>query len=139
MEKSLAELFTEAFPYYLSMGMTYDEFWNGPPSLVRAYRQAWAIKQKNDEFDRWRRGMYVYDAILRASPVLRPFGKGEVKPMDYPDRPYPLTEKEAKEQEAQRERENFFAYLKRMEAESERNKQKREDMKKQEVKENAEY
>ena len=115
----------------MSMGMTYDEFWNGPPSLVRAYRQAWSIKQKNDEFDRWRRGMYVYDAILRASPVLRPFGKGEFKPMDYPDRPYPLTEKEAKEQEEQRERENFFAYLKRMEAESERNKKKLKE--KQEV------
>ena len=119
--KSLAELFTEIFPYYLAMGMSYDEFWHGSPSLVRAYRKAHEIKQKNDEFARWRQGMYVYDALLRVSPILRAFAKGDVKPKEYPDRPYPLTEKEAREQEEQRERENFFKFVEQMEAESERN------------------
>jgi hypothetical protein len=128
--KTLAEIFRLAFPYYLAMGMTYDEYWRDDPTLVRDYRKAWEIRKKNDEFDRWRRGMYFYDALLRVSPVLRAFGKGEVKPKEYPDRPYPLTEKEAREQEQQKERENFFAFKKKLEAESKRNLEK---MKEQEA------
>ena len=68
--KILAEIFRLAFPYYLAMGMTYDEYWRDDPTLVRDYRKAWEIRKKNDEFDRWRRGMYFYDALLRVSPVV---------------------------------------------------------------------
>lgn len=137
-QKTLAELFDDAFPYYLAMGMSYEEYWRDNPSLVRAYRKAWEIKKRNDEFNRWRQGMYFYDALLRVSPVLRAFGKGEVKPEKYPDMPYPLTEKEAREQEELRERENFFKLKERLEAESERNRKARlEKEKKQEVTKNG--
>lgn len=131
--KRLVDIFREVFPYYLAMGMSYNEFWYGNPSLVCDYRKAWEIKQKNEEYARWRSGMYFYDALLKVAPVLRPFAKGRVEPGKYPDRPFPLTEKEAKEQEEQRERENFFAYVKRMEAESERNKKKMESQKKEAI------
>ena len=115
------------------MGMSYNEFWYGDPTLVRDYRKAWEIRQHNEEWARWRNGMYFYDALLKVSPVLRAFSKGKVEPGKYPDRPYPLTEKEAKEQERQREEENFKEYLRRMEAESERNLKLREQAKKEAV------
>ena len=115
------------------MGMSYNEFWYGDPTLVRDYRKAWEIRQHNEEWARWRNGMYFYDALLKVSPVLRPFAKGKVEPGKYPERPYPLTEKEAKEQERQREEENFKEYLRRMEAESERNLKLREQAKKEAV------
>lgn len=118
---TLAEIFTQAFPYYLSMGMTYDEFWFGAPSLVRAYRKAHDLKRHERNYELWMQGRYIFEA-LRCAPLLVGFPKEGVKPGNYPDMPYPLTEKEAKEQEAERERENFFAYLKHMEAASERNK-----------------
>ena len=134
--KSLAEIFRLAFPYYLAMGMTYDEYWRDDPTLVRDYRKAWEIRKKNDEFDRWRRGMYFYDALLRVSPVLRAFGKGEVKPKEYPDRPYPLTEQEAQEREIQRENENTKRFIAQLEAESKRNLEK---AKKEAVKDGREH
>ena len=115
------------------MGMSYNEFWYGDPTLVRDYRKAWEIRQHNEEWARWRNGMYFYDALLKVSPVLRAFAKGNVEPGKYPERPYPLTEKEAKEQERQREEENFKEYLRRMEAESERNLKLREQAKKEAV------
>ena len=133
--RSLAEIFTEAFPYYLAMGMTYDEFWRESPSLVRAYRKAFEIRRANKNWELWQQGVYIYQA-LRCAPLAVGFAK-DAKPERYPDRPLPLTEKEAKEQEEQRERENFFAYLKLMEAESERNRKKLETMQKQEVSENG--
>lgn len=131
--KRLVDIFREVFPYYLAMGMSYNEFWYGDPTLVRDYRKAWEIRQHNEEWARWRNGMYFYDALLKVSPVLRAFAKGKVEPGKYPDRPYPLTEKEAKEQERQREEENFKEYLRRMEAESERNLKLREQAKKEAV------
>lgn len=131
--KRLVDIFREVFPYYLAMGMSYNEFWYGDPTLVRDYRKAWEIRQHNEEWARWRNGMYFYDALLKVSPVLRAFAKGKVEPGKYPERPYPLTEKEAKEQERQREEENFKEYLRRMEAESERNLKLREQAKKEAV------
>ena len=106
------------------MGMTYDEYWRGCPSLVRAYRKAWEIKNKNDEWARWRQGLYFYNALLCVSPVLKPFAK-EAKPVDYLDRPLPLTEREVKEQEEARERENYEKVLARRRAESKKEKQRR--------------
>lgn len=122
--KTIAEIFTDLFPYYLAMGMTYDEYWRGCPSLVRAYRNAFEIKNKNEEWARWRQGQYIFTALLCAAPVLKPFVK-EAKPGEYPDRPLPLTEREAKEQEEARERENYEKVLARRRAESNKEKQRR--------------
>ena len=130
---TLNEFFRAMFPKYMALGMTYDEFWEGPAWLVRSYREAAELKRAQKNWELWMQAAYIYDTLLRVSPVFRPFGKGEVKPADFMEAPYPLTEKEAKEREAQKERENFFAYLKKMEQESERNKKKLEQMKKQEV------
>ena len=106
------------------MGMTYDEFWHGEPWLVKAYRKSNDMKRHERNYELWLQGKYIYDA-LRCTPLLVGFPeKGYKVPSDagYPDRPYPLTEQEAREQEAEKERENFFAYLRNMEAQSERNK-----------------
>ena len=47
--KTLGETFSLLCPQYMAMGMTYDEFWYGNPSMVRAYRKAWEIKQRAEE------------------------------------------------------------------------------------------
>ncbi len=122
-QKSLAELFREVFPYYLAMGMTYDEFWRGDPSLVRDYRKARDIRMRQDEWARHRQGQYVFAALMAVAPVIKPFVK-DLKPGNYPDEPWPLTEKEAEEQRARRERENTERFIRQLEAESERNKMK---------------
>lgn len=124
--KSLAEIFTEAFPYYLAMGMTYDEFWCGSPSLVRAYRKAFGIKRAYRNWEMWQQGRYIFEAI-RCAPLLVGFPeKGYKVPSGagYPDMPYPLSEKEAKEREIMRENENTKHFIAQLEAESKRNLEK---------------
>lgn len=137
---SLAEIFTKAFPYYLAMGMTYDEFWRGSPSLVRAYRQAHDLKRHERNYDLWLQGRYIFEA-LRCAPLLVGFPDKNYKPpagSGYPDRPYPLTDKEAQEQAKQREEENFREYLRRMEAASEREMKRRKESQKEAVKDGGE-
>ena len=105
----------------MAMGMTYDEFWHGPPGLVRFYRKAWEIKQHNEEAARWRQGLYIYTA-LRCAPLVVGFPKDtKAKAGQYPDQPFPLNEEEADEQQRQRDEANFKEYLAQMEAESKRN------------------
>ena len=83
------EIFDKAFPSYLAMGMTYDEFYNKDHTLTIAYRKAFELKRKQDNEDRWLQGAYVYEAITRVAPLLVPFAK-HPKAEPYLDKPYPL-------------------------------------------------
>ena len=100
---TLTEFFMRMFPYYMTLGMSYDEYWHGPVWLCAAYREAYDMRIKREEWARHRQGAYIYYALLCAAPVMRAFGKGEVKPGKYPDEPWPLTQHEADECERQRE------------------------------------
>ena len=88
------EKFYEQFPYYLALGMPYDLYWNGDPALVKCYRKADEIRLERLNQEKWLQGMYIYEAICDASPILRPFAKKGTKPVPYVDAPYPLTAKQ---------------------------------------------
>lgn len=137
--KTLTEVFLRVFPQYLAMGMSYDEFWRGPSSLAKAYREAEELRRQQEEWARWRQGAYIYDALLRVAPVMRAsFGGGRVEPGRYPDEPWPLTEKEALERAEAREKENYERYIERMELASAREMKRRaQEAAKKEVSENG--
>ncbi len=88
------EKFYEQFPYYLAIGMTYEQYWDGDPILVKYYREAEEIRLEKKNQELWLQGMYIYEAICDASPILQAFAKKGSKPHPYSDRPYPLTEKQ---------------------------------------------
>ena len=98
---SLTDLFNEQFPYYLVMGMTYQEFWHGDFNLVKAYRKAYKLQQEIKDSECWRQGLYFYEALLDASPILQAFAKNGTKPRPYPSKPYGVSDKEeiSKEEE----------------------------------------
>lgn len=76
------------FPYYLAIGMTYDQFWNQDVELVKAYREADKIKRDLKNQDMWMQGAYYYEALLDAAPVLRfSLSKKPPKPIPYRDQP----------------------------------------------------
>lgn len=106
--KTYTEVFIKVFPTFLAMGMTYQQYWNGPSWLTKSYRDAHQIIQRNEEWSRWRKGAYIYDALLCVAPVMRAFGKGHAEPGKYPDEPWPLTENEAREREQRKARERYF-------------------------------
>ena len=110
------EQFHQIFPYYLSLGMTYDQYWNGDPTLVKAYRKAEEIRVEKLNQQLWLQGMYVYDAICCASPILQAFAKKGTKAVPYPKEPYSITEKQHKKKEADTEKKTFNKGLARMQA-----------------------
>lgn len=126
-----------AFPKYMGMGMSYDEYWNGPAWLAKAYREAWDERQRREEWARWRQGLYVYNALLCVAPVLRAFGGDNVRALDYLSEPLPITEKEVREREEAREKANYEAYIARMEAASDRELKRRAEEAKKEAVENG--
>ena len=106
--------FYEVFPYYLSIGMTPEQYWDGDPLLAKYYRKADELNRKRKNQDLWLQGMYIYEALCDVAPVLQAFPKKGAKPAPYPDRPYSLTsddiEREKKLRE-KREREKARRYM----------------------------
>ena len=98
------ERFYEQFPYYLSIGMTPEQYWEGDPALAKYYRKADAMKLERRNQELWLQGMYVYEAICDASPILHSFAKKGTKPHPYTDKPYPLTDKERKQDKVTKEK-----------------------------------
>ncbi|MDR3270160.1 MAG: hypothetical protein LBT32_01410 [Peptococcaceae bacterium] len=78
-KRSFTEIFNEAFPYYLSMGMNWDQFWLGSARLVKSYRKAEEIKiersMEESDFRAWITGMYTYQALCAVAPALQAFAK----------------------------------------------------------------
>ncbi len=101
------EQFYEVFPYYLSIGMTYEQFWDGDPMLCKYYREAEEIRNEKKNQELWLQGMYIYEAIADLSPVLHAFAKKGTKPQPYTDTPYPITKKQRERIKAEKERQMF--------------------------------
>lgn len=105
--KTDSQIFDECCPFYLAIGMSYAEYWEGDSSLARYYRKAYKIKQDEANHNAWLQGLYVYDAISTAlHNALR--GKGK-KAEKYAEKPYQFqrekTEAEkAKEVEIEQEK-----------------------------------
>lgn len=97
-------LFEAQFPYYLSIGMTEKQYWDGDPRLAAAYRKAERLRTERKNAELWLQGLYIYDAVCKASPLLHAFAKKGAKPLPYPSEPYALTEKQAKETETKQEK-----------------------------------
>ncbi len=94
---SYSEQFYEQLPYYLSIGMTWDEYWNDDCMKAKYYRQAFELSKKRDNQKLWMLGAYFYEALCDVTPVLHAFAKKGSKPLPYPSEPFPLTKKEAED------------------------------------------
>lgn len=86
----------------MSIGMTYDEFWNGNVSMVKAYRKAYDLRRRHENEMLWMQGFYVRDALI--STVGNMFAKKGSATQKYPDEPYPITQDEIAEREARKQR-----------------------------------
>lgn len=87
---SYSEIFLAKFPYYLSIGMTEEQYWDRDCTLVKSYRKAEELRKERVNQEMWLQGMYIYDAISRLSPILRAFAKKGTKAQPYGKRSYRL-------------------------------------------------
>lgn len=105
----LYEEFDRMCPFYMSVGMTYNEFWQGDVSLTRFYLEAYRIKEKREaeklKWEHWEQGLYVYVAVEKLVPVLRAFSSVK-KPLPYPELPLGMEEDKdiVKEKEKQKKK-----------------------------------
>ena len=96
--------FYELFPYYLSIGMTPEQYWESDCTLVKYYRKAEELRNEKRNQELWLQGMYVYEAICDVAPILHAFAKKGTKPTPYSSKPYPLNEKQIKRNEEEKQR-----------------------------------
>ena len=90
-----SEIFDECFPYYLSIGMSYAEYWEGDADLPQYYRKAVKMRQTRDNEQAWMHGLYVYDAVMSALTHLSPKQSSH---KDYATKPYSFGEKEIEQE-----------------------------------------
>ena len=108
--KSYTEIFNEAFPYYLSIGMSYELYWYGEPNLVKAFREADEMRVDRMNYEAWLQGLYVYQAVGALYPVFNPFSK-QKKAEEYLKEPIVITER-ARNQKAMEEGNKMANFLK---------------------------
>lgn len=89
------EQFEAQCPFYLSIGMTYDEYWNESADRVVYYRNAYKMRQRRNNDLAWLNGRYVYDALKAIVPALRGLSKEPCEP--YIEEPYPYTKEDVEE------------------------------------------
>ena len=94
-ERTNTAIFGECFPFYLAIGMSYAEYWEGDPVLAQYYRKAYRLKQEEENQRAWLQGLYMYDAMTTAlHNALRGMGKNPPPPKSYAKEPYDLFKKE---------------------------------------------
>ena len=107
--KSYADILDEAFPHYLAMGMTAEEYWDGEYGLKRAFRKAFRIRLENEEriADRnmWLMGAYIRDAMQSMYVMVNGFVPKGVRATPYPDKPRLETYAEVQKAEAKKKAE----------------------------------
>lgn len=101
---SLTEQFYEHLPFYLSIGMSYEQYWDGDCLLARYYRKAHQMKQQRRNQELWLQGAYFYEALTDVAPVLHAFAKKGTKATPYVSEPFALTDKEVRERRKREER-----------------------------------
>lgn len=104
---SFTEIFERYFPYYLSIGMTPEQYWNGDCTLVRYYREAHLLKIQEKNQELWLQGKYFYDALCGVAPVLHAFAKNGTQPIPYMEEPYPITAEEVQARKEREEKKKF--------------------------------
>ena len=112
-----SEIFELKFPYYLSIGMTYKQYWEDDCNLVKFYREADKLRRERTNWEMWLQGMYIYDAIGRLSSILR-FSQKPQPPMPYIEKPYNLNqdEEDIEKEKIDKEKQKFENDLKFMQA-----------------------
>lgn len=104
---SYTSIFYEHLPYYIQMGMSPEQFWEGDYTLVIAYREAWKLRLHKENRDMWLQGMYIYEALCDVSPVLHAFAKRGTKPQEYLHEPIAITQAEIDERREHEKRNRY--------------------------------
>lgn len=77
------DIFNKHLPYYMAIGMSYDDFWHGDPCMVTAYREAQEIRNEMRNQELWLQGAYIYKVLEAYAPILPAFPKKGARVGEY--------------------------------------------------------
>ena len=92
----------------MAIGMTYDEYWYGDPLMVRAFYKADKLRRERRDEEAWTQGIYFMSA-LNAS-VGNMFRKEGQQAIEYPEKPFSMSDKREKQPKLTEEEEATLAY-----------------------------
>lgn len=123
----MGHAFDEAFPHYLAMGMTNEQYWEQDCALVIPYRKAYRIKQEEANRLAWLQGMYFFEALCDVSPIMHAFAKSGTTVRPYPEKPYEFkTERDVKRAERNQQKiDNAVAFMHNLAARFNKSRQER--------------
>lgn len=124
------KLFEREFPYYLSIGMSASEYWDGSSSLTVAYRKAENLRKERVNAEAHLQAFYIYEVIADFVPVLVSFPKKGAKPGAFRDKPIDLgleTFVEEKKPERDKEKDHMSDIKAKMFAFAERRRKAKEE------------
>ena len=96
-------MFERDFPYFLSLGMSYDEYWYGETWRVHDYIEAQKFRLEQREYELWLQGLYTFNALQSALSVSEFFRSKGSRPIPYPQKPHGVWERKNPEVEAQKQ------------------------------------
>lgn len=98
----ISDMLDKLCPYYMMIGVPYEEFWNGDYTHLKYYveKHKLEIEKRNQEL--WLQGLYNFDALSTA--ISNAFAKSASQKKKYPDKPYRITEKSEEEKQAEKQK-----------------------------------
>ncbi len=102
----MSEIFERLCPYYMSYGMTYDQYWHGDPWCLKDYRTAHNLRMREQNQMLWIQGLYSMNAL--SVVIGNAFSKKGSPPRKYLEKPldiFPKTEAEEKAEMEQKQKE----------------------------------
>lgn len=108
---SYTETFEKSCPFFIAIGMSYDQFWYEDCWVANAYLKAYKIRKDQLNEQLWLQGVYIYEALCDVSPVLHAFSKKGTRPIPFTKKPYSFDKKEEKYTEKENEKERAKAEI----------------------------
>ena len=112
----LTEVFEKMCPYYMAIGMTYDQYWRDDVTMPIMFRKTYKIKQEEIKWQIWEEGVYTYEALCKVSPVLHAFAKNGTKPLPFSSEPYGIQKIREEREEKEKIKEDKKVDNERMKA-----------------------
>lgn len=100
-EQTYGEIIAALCPDYLAMGMTLKEYWDGDIANLKYVRKAHELRKKEENFNAWLHGLYIYNALQCVSPMYRDLLRDH-RPEDYFKEPLNLYPKRKARSEEER-------------------------------------
>lgn len=117
---TLSEQLDEWCAYYMSIGVSFDTFWDGDPCQLKYYVSTYRLKKKMQNELLWLQGMYNYDAF--GTVLSNAFRSKGSKAANYTEKPYDVVEKTDREKqiEIEEQQKRVISNLNRLAQEWER-------------------